>query len=248
MPKWNVNSTGYTLVYSLIMAVVISLTLSAVAAILKPYQEKNVRVEKMGYILRAVGVYVDNPDSIESIYTRTVYEYVGTAEGKIIDEGKGAGPAFEISISREAKVEPEERRLPVFVYRGGGEPVFVVPMWGSGLWGPIWGYVAVNSDLRTIHGVVFDHQSETPGLGAEIATQEFQARFINKPVYDANGDVLIRVVKPTQLNKEDPAQIEGISGATMTTRGLDRMLREWLKLYYPLLKEVASKEMAKNQV
>ncbi len=240
MARWNVNSTSYTIVYSLILAVVVSVVLALVAAVLHPYQERNQKLEKMNYILHALGVYLDDPDSVEAFYQRTIYEVVGRPSGEIEEGGRGPGPAFAVSIAQEYKVAPEERRLPVFIYLGESEPVFVLPMWGTGLWGPIWGYVALRADLKTIRGVVFDHKSETPGLGAEIATLQFQKQFEGKAAYDEEGNVLIRVVKPTLVQQE--TDIEGLSGATMTTKGLDEMLREWLALYRPLLEKLKKEQ------
>ncbi len=240
MARWNVNSTAYTIVYSLILAVVVSVVLALVAAVLHPFQERNQKLEKMNYILHALGIYLDNPDSVEAYYQRTVYEVVGRPSGEIEETGSGPGPAFAVSVAQEYKVAPDARRLPVYIYLGEDEPVFVLPMWGTGLWGPIWGYVALDADLKTIHGVVFDHKSETPGLGAEIATLEFQQRFKGKLAYDDQGNVLIRVLKPTLVHQE--TEIEGLSGATMTTKGLDAMLREWLALYRPLLEKLKKEQ------
>ena len=232
------SKTSYTILYALGMAFIVGTALSITAVALRPYQERNVRLEKMTYILRAVGFYSEDPNTIEQTYQQRVLEFVGTHEGKI--EAEGPGAAFQIDVAQEAKKKPAERRLPVFVYKDeAGKYVYTVACYGRGLWGPIWGYVALEDDLATIHGVVFDHKSETPGLGAEIATPKFWERFKGVKAFDEKGRYILRVVKPGKA--KGPSVVDGLSGATLTTKGLDAMLREWLPLYRPSLISVKEK-------
>ena len=127
----------------------------------------------------------------------------------------------------------EERKLAVFACEVEGEPKFVLPIRGAGLWGPIWGYVALNDDKDTVYGVYFNHAGETPGLGAEITTAKFQAPFVGKKILE-NGEVGLSVVKNGKVAKPD-YEVDGISGGTITSQGVDAMLKDCLKLYKPFL-------------
>ena len=100
---------------------------------------------------------------------------------------------------------------------------------GAGLWGAIWGYVALNSDKDTVYGVYFSHASETPGLGAEIASTHFQGEFPGKKTLE-NGEVVLGVVKNGKVEKPD-YQVDGISGGTITSVGVDAMLKACLSSY-----------------
>ena len=112
-----------------------------------------------------------------------------------------------------------------------GEKKYVFPLKGMGLWGGISAFVAVNDDLNTIYGAYFNHESETAGLGAEIKdSQEWQEKFIGKKIFDENGRVVLSVVKKV----EDPAtQVDCVTGATLTSNGVDAMLKDCLKNVKP---------------
>jgi Na+-transporting NADH:ubiquinone oxidoreductase subunit C len=136
-----------------------------------------------------------------------------------------------------------ENNLPLYVAEVNGETKYIIPMTGNGLWGAIWGYIALNDDCNTIYGVYFSHASETPGLGAEIASDKFQNRFtkdkdgnaIVKKVYDENGKVALAVEKGKGVAGEN-YHIDAVSGATITCSGLQVMLESKLAPYYNYLK------------
>ena len=134
--------------------------------------------------------------------------------------------AFATGYEKEAK---EHQRLHVFVAEVNGETKYVFPVYGAGLWGAIWGYVALNSDKDTVYGVYFSHASETPGLGAEIASTHFQGEFSGKKTLE-NGEVVLGVVKNGKVEKPD-YQVDGISGGTITSVGVDAMLKACLSSY-----------------
>lgn len=117
----------------------------------------------------------------------------------------------------------------VFVAEVNGQTKYVFPVYGAGLWGAIWGYVALNDDKDTVYGTYFSHASETPGLGAEIATEWFQNSFINKKVLNA-GKVALSVVKNGNA-KGNANLVDGVSGGTMTSNGVDAMLKDCLSNY-----------------
>jgi Na+-transporting NADH:ubiquinone oxidoreductase subunit C len=123
-----------------------------------------------------------------------------------------------------------ERLLPVYEALIDGQKKYILPVYGMGLWGPIWGYVAFNEDRKTIFAASFSHQGETPGLGAEIATQGFQKQFENKEVLKNDQFTSIAVLKTGQTAKGRDA-VDGVSGGTITSKGLEAMLENSLKAY-----------------
>ncbi len=137
---------------------------------------------------------------------------------------------FPTSFEKEAK---ENGRLHVFVADVNGETKYVFPVYGAGLWGAIWGYVALNSDKDTVYGVYFSHASETPGLGAEIASAAFQGQFPGKKTIE-NGEVALGVVKNGKVEKAE-YQVDGISGGTITSVGVNDMLKHCLTEYKSFL-------------
>ena len=139
--------------------------------------------------------------------------------------------AFTVDLKKENAKAEEDRNLPVYVCTDDdGSKKYVFPVRGTGLWGPIWGYVAMQADFVTIAGAVFDHQGETPGLGAEINTSNFQEQFTGKKIFNASGKFV-----SIQVNKagipETESSVDAISGGTITSKGLEQMLYDCLSLY-----------------
>jgi len=228
-------SNTYIFVFSLIMVTIVAVLLSFVAMQLQPRQLLNQEIERKQDILRSVdqaqqvSEVSDKNSYIEEEFGKYITDsYVVNYQGEKID-----ADAFEITLEMEQQVRlaPEERSYPIFVYTDNGTEKYVVPVRGKGLWGPIWGYVAFDDDMNTISGAVFDHQGETPGLGAEINTEWFQKPFSGKTIFDENGNfVSIEVVKGG-ADPQDPHGVDAISGGTITSKGLEAMLKECLGGY-----------------
>jgi Na+-transporting NADH:ubiquinone oxidoreductase subunit C len=228
-------SNTYIFVFSLIMVTIVAVLLSFVAMQLQPRQLLNQEIERKQDILRSVdqaqqvSEVSDKNSYIEEEFGKYITDsYVVNYQGEKID-----ADAFEITLEMEQQVRlaPEERSYPIFVYTDNGTEKYVVPVRGKGLWGPIWGYVAFDDDMNTISGAVFDHQGETPGLGAEINTEWFQKPFAGKTIFDENGNfVSIEVVKGG-ADPQDPHGVDAISGGTITSKGLEAMLKECLGGY-----------------
>ncbi len=233
----NKNSNGYIILYASVMVVIVAALLSFVSLSLDERQAGNVRVEKMGDILRSVGLEGDaNQVADKSAYIAGQYQkyivdsYAVNAAG---DRIEGAD-AFNLLINLEAEYNKplQNRRLPVFVSRDDqGVVSYVIPVWGSGLWGPVWGYIALADDWDTIDGAVFDHKSETPGLGAEIASQTFQVQFRGKRILDQQGRVVAITLQKGGADPNDPHAVDAITGGTLTSRGVENMLRNCLGDY-----------------
>jgi Na+-transporting NADH:ubiquinone oxidoreductase subunit C len=248
--KINVNSNAYTVIYSVVMVVVVAVLLTIAATALKPAQQKNKEIEKKQFILKTVG----KTEGVETATNKAQFideqysKYI--VESYVVDESgnKKDGDAFATELKVQLRVDKDKRVLPVFVCKDGDKTLYVFQLYGRGLWGPIWGYVALESDFNTIAGVVFDHEGETPGLGAEITTEKFQAEFINKQILE-NGtlpEIPITVQKPgPELNNHT---VDGISGGTITSRGVQAMFADNLKDYLGFINKMRAENANKSNV
>ncbi len=243
------NSNGYILRYAAIMVIIAAALLSSAAMLLKPFQERNMAIEKMGGILDAAGIHgVTTDDMINSFNNYVTEEVVINQDGKVVEEYKeGAkenGKAFSLGLKEQYynKLQGKPYELPLYILTKDNETVYIIPMLGTGLWGPIWGNIALKSDLNTVVGVYFDHKGETPGLGAEITTNQFKKQFIGKKIFDDKGNFTsIEVVKGGAKKLPKNMQIHGvdaISGGTITSKGVDAMLKNVLESYLPYFKQL----------
>ena len=215
------------------MVVTVAILLTFVAIGLKPQQEYNRRVEKMQNILSSVHINTTTKNA-EDLFKKYIIK-------QIVIDSKGNEQknivAFDVNVEKQIHLPQEKRLLPIFICKTDNNEIkYIIPVYGKGLWGPIWGYVALNDDKNTVFGVFFDHKSETPGLGAEIATLEFQKQFVNKKLFDENGNfVSIKTIKGG-APKNDEHGVDAISGGTITSDGLTKMLFETIKPYENFLK------------
>lgn len=238
--KININGNTYTVIYSVVIVVIVAVLLTIASTALKPAQQRNKEIEKKENILKAVGKAAD-ADNVKdkAAYIEQEYEkYIGNNSYVIDMSGnKKDGDAFKTELKAEL-VKPEtERLLPVFVCKDGEQSRYVLQLHGKGLWGPIWGYIALENDMNTIAGVVFDHEGETPGLGAEISTVSFQQQFEKKQIgTDEKSPVIIQKPGGTLDNHT----VDGISGGTITSRGVQQMLADNLKLYKGFIEKIKS--------
>lgn len=225
----NTNSNTYTIIYASVMVVIVAFVLAFTSAALKPAQTKNVELDKMKQILAALNVDTKGQDA-EELYKKYVKsDEILNANGEIVSENGG----FAIDMATEMSKPAAERQLPLYVCDVDGQTKYVIPLSGAGLWGPIWGYVGLNEDKDTVYGVYFSHASETPGLGAEISTPAFQKEFDGKKVMK-DGQIALAVEKNGKVN--DPAyQVDGISGGTITSKGVDDMIKSCLGQYNKFL-------------
>lgn len=227
MGKINVNSNAYIITYSVVMVVVVAILLSLASLSLKPMQDANVLNEKKTQIVKALG---ENPESVK-------YEDV-IASAAILDKD-GNVKSTEEKVVFEALNKLKDSfaagEYPIFEAKNG---CIVIPLYGAGLWGPIWGYVALEKDMNTIKGVVMDHQGETPGLGAEIASATHQNLYNQKQIYSANGELVgITLVKAGKSVKGNELhEVDAITGGTKTCDGVTAMFVNSLSYYDGYLK------------
>ena len=231
----NTNSDVYAIIYSAIVVVIVAFLLAGVSSVLKPMQNANVELDKKKQILASLNER-NLPDAAA--------KYDELIEKDIIVDAQGNEVASEggFNVSNDAI---DENNLPLYIANVDGQKKYILPMTGNGLWGGIWGYIALNDDCNTIYGVYFSHASETPGLGAEIAGDKFQNRFtkdkdgnaleIAKKVYNENGEVALAVEKGKGVATAE-YHIDAVSGATITCNGLQNMLVTKLAPYYNYLK------------
>jgi Na+-transporting NADH:ubiquinone oxidoreductase subunit C len=222
------QSNKYIIIYSTIMVVLVAVSLTFVAVGLKPLQEDNVRIEKMQNILSSVHINVPPKKAIATYQKYITEVMVINNAGEKVDGIDG----FTVDMAVELKKPAEQQNLPVFIATlDDGKKYSIVPVRGKGLWGPIWGYIALTEDFNTIYGVTFDHKGETPGLGAEINTDMFKQPFNGKQIFDEQGNFTSVKVEKGGAAPGDIHGVDAISGGTITSKGLEKMLKDCLTSY-----------------
>jgi len=207
---------------------VVAAALSFTALALEDKQKENIEIERQQMILTALGVQSTKVD-VQSKYEQYIKQgIVIRADGSIV-EGESAK---DIDLVRENRKPVNERLLPLYIAEKDGQSFVLIPVRGAGLWGPLWGNIALKSDMNTIHGVTFDHAGETPGLGSQISTVHYQQQFQNKRIFDeSNRFVSISVEKQGNFTTPNIHRVDAISGGTITSNKLEEMIRNSLVPY-----------------
>ena len=219
----NTNSNTYTVIYSTILVVVVAAVLAFAATSLKEKQEENVKVDTISQILTAAGLEYNEGDVLqvykENIKEAILVDFEGNRCEEDLDEQKCE--IFTTSQLKEQTVaENADKKLPVYIFNNG---ITVVPCYGAGLWGPIWGYIGIKDDLK-VTKACFGHKGETPGLGAKITDmpEVFADKFTNKTI---TAEILVA------KNVTGENDVNAISGATITSTAAGKMVNEWLGFY-----------------
>ena len=232
----NKQSNTYTIIYIIVLVVVVGTALAATSLALRGRQQDNVNADKMSQILNAALITPDKQNVVAEFDKYITEQFVVNDRGERME----GVDAFNVNVAAQSKLGADRRELPVFVCTTpDGAVKYIVPVYGAGLWGPIWGYVAFDSDGSTIYGAYFAHQGETPGLGAEIEKPAFSSQFEGKQVFKDGHFRPVAVVKAGQqpLNGED--YVDGISGGTITSKGVGAMLDNCLTPYRKFLHGLA---------
>lgn len=232
------QSNLYIVIYSAILTIVCGGLLALAAEGLKEKQQYNIDMEQKKNILSTV-IVLDEGADINDVYSKKVKAFVVDSQGNVKD---GIQPK-DVNLAAEYKKAPAERLLPVYEFKSETDPnkteYVVLPVFGYGLWNNIWGFVALKSDLNTIQGVKFQHAGETPGLGARIESdQDVQDRFKGKTIYE--GEKLVSVTMMKGEGKDysgSQHEVDGMSGATLTAKGVNNMLKDYLASYENYLKK-----------
>ncbi len=250
----NTNSNTYTVIYATVLVVLVAAVLAYVSTSLKDTQQRNIDIETKQSILLSVNLAqgVDKADDkatyIEKEYDKYITDsYIVNAQGDKIE-----GDAFKVvlkeqfDIMRQANPDVSLLKLPVFVCTmDDGRRIDILSIYGAGLWGPIWGYVSVEQDYKTVYGATFAHKGETPGLGAEISTPHFSSQYKGKELFDGNTFTPIAVVKGG-AQKGSLHEVDAISGGTITSHALQNTMTSWLEYYLPYFEK--QKEANKKNV
>ncbi|MDE6611101.1 MAG: NADH:ubiquinone reductase (Na(+)-transporting) subunit C [Muribaculaceae bacterium] len=236
----NKQGNLYTLIYIVVLVVVVGTALALTSISLKERQEANADADKMRQILASVNVTpARDRDSVIGDYEKYIVRtFVINEHGETVMD---APEAFDVNVAAQSKETPSQRELPVYECRlDNGELKYILPMYGAGLWGPIWGYVSVDADGSVIYGAYFAHQGETPGLGAEIVKPAFSSRFKGKHLLKDDRFHPVEVLKRGLAPADDNDYVDAISGGTITSRGVGDMIDNCLSPYSAFLQQLAS--------
>ncbi len=256
MPK--LESTRYTVLFATAVSVVCALLVAAAAVGLRDRQEANALIYKQKNVLLAAALLkpgeAASREQVLAIFDKRIrVRGVELKTGRLVPEGEFDAAGFD---QRKARNDPAQSRaappndaqvarLPLrgLVYEvlgADGKPEqLVLPIEGMGMWGTVYGFLSMDRDGNTVRGLTFYEQKETPGLGGEIANPQWQALWVGRKAFDVNGSPQLAVIKgPAGPPAQDPHHVDGLSGATITSNGITRVVRFWLSDdgYGPFLK------------
>lgn len=242
------QSNTYIIVFSAVLTIILGLLLSGTSQVLGPLQQEAIALDKKKQILGAVisgeEISAMTPQEVNEFYTKRISSTVVDVNGKEISGVE----AEKVDIAKDYKKPADQRQYPVFKFHAEGTPdqveSYIFPLYGAGLWDAIWGYVALETDMNTIAGITLAHAGETPGLGARITEPGVQQRFVGKTIFDDAGELVSVAIQKGEGKdySADPHMVDGMSGATITGRGVNAMLKNYLGHYESYIKAHSSKE------
>ncbi|MDO4211631.1 MAG: NADH:ubiquinone reductase (Na(+)-transporting) subunit C [Bacteroidales bacterium] len=223
--KLNTNSNVYTIVYASVMVIIVAFCLAFISDVLRPTQEANVANDKRGQILAALNIR--EVEDVQAKFNEVVLQdIVVDVNGNVLQEKGG----FNVDSKDITAKDDAAKKLPVYVSKVGNDTIYVLPLYGRGLWGGLWGYLALKPDFKTVYGAYMSHEGETAGLGARIVETQFQEKFQNKVAYadSTYSEVVLGVSKKVE---HPESQVDAITGATLTSNGVDAMFKTSLAPY-----------------
>ena len=229
----NTNSNSYTIIYSIIIVILVAFLLAFVFQALKPMQDANVALDKKKQILNSLNIRdLNNEDAAAKYQEVVLADEIIDEQGNILEKGEQGGENYGFKLN---SADFKNGKLALFVCKVDGQTKYVIPVYGMGLWGAINGYIAINADKSTVFGTYFDHESETAGLGAEIKdNRAWQNQFQGKKLFAQDPH---KIALAVSKKVEDPStQVDGITGATLTSNGVTEMLQTCLGAYMNFLK------------
>ena len=246
------QSNLYVILFATVLTVVFGGALSLTSVGLKPLQDKQVELDTKKKILGAVMDIstIEDPNEILRMYDEKIRSIVVDIDGNQIEKNEKGKPivAEKINIQKNSKLNKKDRSYPVFIFSPtiGIVDAYIFPTFGSGLWDWISSYIALENDLNTVKGIAFDHKGETPGLGARITEDKVQNRYMGKKIYDDQENlisiIMLKGEGNTGLSKH---QVDGMSGATMTAKGVNTMLEGYLECYAAFIKKTKTAKKLK---
>ena len=238
----------YIFIYSSVMVILVAAILSTAAMVLKPFQERNAAIAKIQGILMAANIEATT-ENAESLFDKTILEEIAIEkDGKVAGVysngqfSEGNIRAFDLNLKNELynKKKGDQYYMPLYVALAGSDTIYIIPLYGKGLWGPIYGNIALKQDMNTVFGAEFGHDKETPGLGAEISTRQFADQFPGKTIFTDDGKFFSITVKKGGVGTMPPADqvhgVDAISGGTITSNAVTMMLKNCLESYVAYFK------------
>ena len=244
------HSTSYIIRFTLIMTVLVAFVLALLVSGLKDIHSENESVYNKKGILSAVSVQLGKDVNalsnaqVQEIFEKQITQKAVNTKGdeltpEQLKSSTGVSQVIDVDMGKESKKPEDQRILPLYVFKSADNKIYnILYTRGKGLWDEIWGYIALDADWNTIAGEAFDHKGETPGLGAEIKDNpSWYQQFTGRKLYNATGEFKsITVVKGGIKDKDH--QVDAISGATITGKGVDEMLHRGLNYYEAYIKKV----------
>jgi len=261
----NKDSIANIITVALSLCLVAAIAVSAIAVGLKPKREANKELDRAKNILAAAGLYEQGKTAnseIDSLFEQFEIRLVDLREGKLLtpSEAEAIGidpatyeqrkaakdPAMSRSLDTSEDLASISRQADysvVYLLKEGNDvDRIVIPIHGYGLWSTLYGYIALESDMNTISGITFYEHSETAGLGGEVDNPAWKAGWEGKELFDSNGNVALSVIKGSADPNSPNAkyQIDGLSGASLTSRGVQNLVQFWMGEagFGPILKEL----------
>lgn len=228
------NSNAYTFGFAILMVIVVGSLLAVASQGLKTRQEKNATDKKMMSILSAINIDATR-ENAQEMYNKYVID------SKIISGKDLSANAFDVDIKKEFRdknISVSDRNYPLYICEKDGDKYYIIPVVGTGLWGPIWGFVALESDFKTIYGANFDHKSETPGLGAEIKYASYSDQYTGETISDTTGSFQPIIVVKDGSGSGINSKVDGITGGTITSKGVEEMTTRTLEVYVNYFKSL----------
>ena len=232
----NTNKNSYIIIYSAVLVIVVAFLLAYIFQDLKPMQDVNVALDKKKQILAALNIReLGDVESAEKYKEVVKADMIVDANAQVVEAGEqgGENAAFKLNSA-----DYKAGKLAVYDCEVDGKKKYVIPVYGMGLWGPIWGYIALDDDKNTVFGAYFNHDSETAGLGAEIKdSKAWQDQFIGKKIFSADGQKIAIAVKKKSDVKNPASECDAVTGATLTSDGVSLMLQDCFAKYVNFLKK-----------
>jgi Na+-transporting NADH:ubiquinone oxidoreductase subunit C len=231
-----------TVVFALVVTTLSAALLAAAATILKPAQDENILKEKQQNILSLVGL--TEPNAYKD-FDKLVQGLVIDDQGQTIEGVEAISLDLALEKKLLSKNPAYKVRYPMYVYKApDGKVTYLLQMAGVGLWGPVWGYLALDEDGNTVKSAIFDHKGETPGLGAEINTDAFEQQFNNKKLLNEAGQFVSVSVEKGKHDPSMPHVVDAISGGTITSNGVSKMLKDDMAFYLKYINRQRSQQPA----
>ena len=232
----NTNKNSYIIIYSAVLVIVVAFLLAYIFQALKPMQDVNVALDKKKQILAALNIReLGDVESAEKYKEVVKADMIVDANAQVVEAGEqgGENAAFKLNSA-----DYKAGKLAVYDCEVDGKKKYVMPVYGMGRWGPIWGYIALDDDKNTVFGAYFNHDSETAGLGAEIKdSKAWQDQFIGKKIFSADGQKIAIAVKKKSDVKNPASECDAVTGATLTSDGVSLMLQDCFAKYVNFLKK-----------